>query len=305
MDRLLVMRSLVAVADTESFADAAEAVRTSASSVSRHITSLEKRLGVRLINRTARSVTLTENGARYTAFARRVLGEIEREERSLARAHTSLAGTLSVICPKWLGSLDLGDAIADFSVRHPDIEVRLALGGVQERPYAFLDDGFDVSFYTRPIRDSRMSPRRIATLPFVLCAAPAYLDARGRPREVHELAGHDCLTHDHEVYWRLAAGGGQQVHKISRSAFGTNSYLALQKAAVRGRGIALLPLRSAYEAVAAGELEVLFHGRERSLCAVHAAGAATPRRVGALLDFVGRWFEEHPAPGGGRPAPTG
>ncbi|WP_310887599.1 LysR family transcriptional regulator [Streptomyces shenzhenensis] len=305
MDRLLVMRSLVAVADTESFAGAAELVRTSASSVSRHVAALEKHLGVRLINRTARAVTLTENGVRYTVFARRVLDEIEREERSLTEANAGLTGTLSVICPKWLGSLDLGDAIADFSVRHPEVEVRLALGGVQDRAYAFLDNGFDVSFHTRPLRDSLMNLRRIATLPFVLCASPAYLDERGRPREVHELARHDCLTHDHKLCWRLKEAGKEQVHRIARSSFAANSYLALQKAAVRGRGIALLPLRSAHPSIATGELEVLFHGRERSLCAVHGSGAATPRKVSALLDFVSQWFAENPSPRGGQPTVVG
>ncbi|GAA3706578.1 LysR family transcriptional regulator [Streptomyces tremellae] len=304
MDRLLAMRSLVAVADTGSYAGAAEWVRASPSSVSRHVAGLERHLGVRLVNRTARSVSLTEHGARYTAFARRVLDEIEREERSLTEADAGLSGTLSIVCPKWLGSLDLGDAIADFSVLHPEVEVRLSLGGVQDRAYAFLDDGFDVSFHTRPLRDAHVRLRRIADLPFVLCASPGYLREHGRPGTVHELAGHDCLTHDQELCWWLETPDGQQAHRIGRSAFGTNSYLALQKAAVRGRGVALLPLRSAHTAVEAGELEVLFQGRQRSLHAVHAAGVATPGRVRALLDFVSRWFKDS-APRGLRPAGSG
>ena len=293
------MQSLVAVADTESFADAAELMRASASSVSRHVASLEKHLGARLVNRTARSVTLTEYGVRYSAFARRILDEIEEEDRSLSGLNASLTGSLSVICPKWLGSLDLGEAIAAFSVRYPDIEVFLELGGVQERAYAFLESGFDVSFHTRPLRDSRMRLRRITTLPFVLCASPAYLDERGRPEGVEELAHQDCLIHDRESSWRLDVGDQQHVHKISRSPFSTNSYLALQKAAVHGRGVALLPLRSAHAAIVAGELEVLFSGahvQERSLSAVHSPGAKAPKKVSALLDFVTQWFEQHPMP---------
>ena len=299
MDRLLVMRSLVAVADTESFADAADLMRTSASSVSRHVASLEKHLGARLVNRTARLVTLTEYGVRYSAFARRILDEIEAEDRNPTGLNASLTGSLSVICPKWLGSLALGDAIAAFSVRYPDIELRLELGGVQERAYAFLESGFDVSFHTRPLRDSRMRLRRITTLPFVLCASPAYLDARGRPEGIDELAQHDCLTHAHETSWRLEIGDQQHVHKISHSPFSTNSYLALQKAAVHGRGVTLLPLRSTYPSISAGELEVLFSGahvQERSLCAVHSPGAKAPKKVSALLDFVTEWFEQHPMP---------
>ena len=299
MDQLLVMRSLVAVADTESFANAAELMRTSASSVSRHVASLEKHLGARLVNRTARLVTLTEYGVRYSAFARRILDEIDEEEGNLTGLNTGLTGSLSLICPKWLGSLDLGDAIAAFSVRYPDIEVRLELGGVQERAYAFLESGFDVSFHTRPLRDSRMRLRRITTLPFVLCASPAYLDGRGRPDGIEELAGHDCLTHDRESSWRLEIGDQRHVYKISRNPFSANSYLALQKAAVHGRGVALLPLCSTYPAIVAGQLEVLFagaHVQERALCAVHSPGAKAPKKVSALLDFVTQWFEQHPMP---------
>lgn len=299
MDRLLLMRSLVAVEETGSFAAAAEQMRTSASSVSRHVAGLEKHLGARLVNRTARSVTLTEYGDRYSAFARRILEEIEEEDRNLTGLNRAVAGPLSVICPKWLGALDLGDAIAAFSVRYPEVELRLELGGIQERSYAFLDSGFDVSFHTRPLRDSQMRLRRISTLPFVLCAAPAYLDERGRPQDVAALAEHDCLTHEHESSWRLDVGGRQHVHKIARSSFTTNSYLALQKAAVHGRGVAVLPLRSTYADIVTGALEVLFSGayvQRRSLCAVHAPGAKAPRKVSALLDFVTKWFDEHPMP---------
>ncbi|MFG1926947.1 LysR family transcriptional regulator [Cryptosporangium sp. NPDC048952] len=302
MDQLLVMRSLVAVADTESFASAAEQMRTSASSVSRHVASLEKHLGARLVNRTARSVTLTEFGLHYSVFARRIIREIEEEEQNLAGLSTQITGSLSVICPKWLGALDLGDAIAAFSVRYPEIELRLELGGVQDRAYAFIDEGYDVSFHTRPLRDSQMRLRRISTFPFVLCASPAYLDDHGRPREIAGLAELDCLSHEHESSWRLELGGQSHVHKFSRRPFTTNSYLALVKAAKHGRGVALLPLRLAHAGMVTGELEALFggaHVQERSLCAVHGPSPQVPKKVGALLDFVTQWFAEHPMPTSG------
>jgi DNA-binding transcriptional LysR family regulator len=313
-DRLVAMRSLVAVAGSESFASAAELMRTSSSSVSRHVASLEKQLGARLVIRTARSVTLTESGVRYSAFARRILDEIEEEDRNLAGMNNSTAGPLSVICPKWLGSLDLGEAIAAFAVEYPDVELHLELGGVQDRAYSFVDSGFDVSFHTRPLRDSRMRLRRIVPLAFVPCAAPDYLDRRGRPENTGDLAGHDCLTHDQESSWRLTFDGQEHVHRIVRSSFSANSYIALQKAAVRGRGVALLPMLAVHDASAAGELEVLFPGacvQHRSLCAVYSPGA--PEKVSVLLDFVGSWFKERsmsngvttvsqPPPGqGGRP----
>jgi DNA-binding transcriptional LysR family regulator len=295
MDRLLVMRSLVAVADTESFVTAADQVSTSASSVSRHVADLEKQLGARLVNRTARSVTLTEHGIRYAAFARRILDEIEQEDQAFTDLDSAVSGSLSVVCPKWLGMLDLGDAVAAFAVAHPQVEVRLHLGGVSDRAHAFLESGFDVSFHSRPLRDSQMRLRRIATLPFVVCAAPSYLDARGRPTTVAELGVHDCLAHDHESSWQLEVDGVRQLHRFSRQAFRANSYVALEKAATQGRGVAMLPLRLVRDALEAGTLEAMFGGaavQERSLAAVYSAGSKAPRKVVALLDFVVEWYAD-------------
>lgn len=114
MDRLLLMHSFVTVAQVGSFNGAAK-LGSSGSLVSRHVAELERQVGVRLVNRTARSVSLTEPGQRYADFAARILEEIEAEDAGIAQLHDRAEGTLSIICPKWIGSLDLGDAIAAFS----------------------------------------------------------------------------------------------------------------------------------------------------------------------------------------------
>jgi DNA-binding transcriptional LysR family regulator len=293
VDRLLVMGSLVAVADTSSFAKAAEQMRTSASSVSRHVASLEKELGARLVHRTAHSVTLTEAGQEYSVFARRILGEIADQDRRLAGSVGSIGGPLSIVCPKWLGSLELGEAIADFAVQNPEVEIHLELGGIRERAHAFLESGFDVSFHTRPLRDSQMQMRRIAPIPFALVAAPAYLERRGRPVGTAALGTHDCLIHESESTWRLDLDGTPALHRITRPVFAANSYLVLRAAAVRGRGIALLPERMIAADLDAGTLErVLADGpvQRRTLAAVYAPQPRTPRRITALLDFVAARF---------------
>ncbi|MGW4025419.1 LysR family transcriptional regulator, partial [Streptomyces sp. NPDC005009] len=203
MDRLLLMHSFVTVAQVGSFSGAAKKLGSSGSLVSRHVAELERQIGVRLVNRTARSVSLTEPGQRYADFATRILDEIEAEDASISQLHDRAEGTLSIICPKWIGSLDLGDAIAAFSAEHPKIQVRFELGGMSDRTYDFLDSGFDVAFHTRDLRDSSVRLKKIASLPFVLCASEEYIARRGGLDHPNDIAAHDCLVHVNDPVWRI------------------------------------------------------------------------------------------------------
>ncbi|UUU29347.1 LysR substrate-binding domain-containing protein [Streptomyces sp. CA-210063] len=299
MDRMLLMRSFVTVAQLGSFSGAARALSSSGSLVSRHVAELERQLGVRLVNRTARSVSLTEPGLRYSEFAARILAEVEAEEALIGHLHDRAEGALSVVCPKWIGSLDVGDAIAAFAAAHPKITVRFELGGLSERTYDFLDGGFDVALHTRDLRDSRVHLKKIASLPFTLCASEEYVKRHGFLNHPGELAEHDCLVHVNEPVWRLGHGSTSSLHKIRNVAFSSNSYLALRKAAVQGRGIALLPQRSAYEDLVSGALQVQLPEvpiPDRPLYAIYGPGQTVPRKVVILLEFLTRWFKENPIP---------
>ncbi|WP_405725721.1 LysR family transcriptional regulator [Streptomyces sp. NBC_01537] len=299
MDRLLLMRSFVTVANIGSFSGAAKALSSSGSLVSRHVAELERQIGVRLVNRTARSVSLTEPGSRYAEFAARILEEIEAEDAGIAHLHDRAEGALSIICPKWIGSLDLGDAIAAFSAAHPKIHIRFELGGMSDRTYDFLDSGFDVAFHTRDLRDSSVRLKKIASLPFVLCASEKYVDRHGHLTHPNDLAARDCLVHVNDPVWRIGHGHASTLHKIRNVAFSSNSYIALQKAAVHGRGIALLPQRPAYDDLVTGALQVLLPELavpDRPLYAIYGPGQETPRKVTVFLDFLTQWFAENPIP---------
>ncbi|MFJ2608303.1 LysR family transcriptional regulator [Streptomyces sp. NPDC091279] len=299
MDRLLLMHSYVTVAQVGSFSGAAKKLGSSGSLVSRHVAELERQVGVRLVNRTARSVSLTEPGQRYAEFAARILDEIEAEDTKIAHLHDRAEGTLSVICPKWIGSLDLGDAIAAFSAEHPKIQVRFELGGMSDRTYDFLDGGFDVAFHTRDLRDSSVRLKKIASLPFVLCAAADYIAREGGLGHPNDISAHDCLVHVNDPVWRIGHGHASTLHKIRNIAFSSNSYLALQKAAVHGRGIALLPQRPAYDDLLSGALQVLLPELavpDRPLYAIYGPGQDTPRKISVFLDFLAGWFTQNPIP---------
>ncbi|MGW0782720.1 LysR family transcriptional regulator [Streptomyces sp. NPDC002913] len=297
MDRLLLMRSFVTVANVGSFSGAAKLLSSSGSLVSRHVAELERQIGVRLVNRTARSVSLTEPGLRYAEFSARILEEIEAEDSTIAQRHDRAEGSLSIICPKWIGSLDLGDAIAAFSAAHPKILVRFELGGMSDRTYDFLDSGFDVAFHTRDLRDSSVRLKKVSSLPFVLCASEEYLEKHGTLSHPNDIAAHDCLVHVNDPVWRIGHGHASTLHKIRNVAFSSNSYIALQKAALHGRGIALLPQRPAYDDLMSGALQVLLPELavpDRPLYAIYGPGQDTPRKVTVFLDFLTQWFSSNP-----------
>ena len=132
--------------------------------MSRHVAELERELGVRLVNRTARTISLTEAGTKYAEFAARIIDEIDREDAQLKSLRDKPEGTLAIISPKWIGSHDVGDAIVAFSTHYPKIHIRFEVGGMSERSYEFLDRGFDVAFHTRHVRDCNLMLRKIADL---------------------------------------------------------------------------------------------------------------------------------------------
>ncbi len=293
MDRLTLMRSFVGVTKSRSFSQAARSLGLSGSLVSRHVAELERDLSVRLVNRTARTISLTEAGARYAEFATRIIDEIDREEEMLRGLRDKAEGPLAIISPKWIGSNDVADAIVAFSVRYPNIHIRFEVGGMSERSYDFLDQGFDVAFHTRHVRDSNLLLKKIADLNFALCASPSYLLRVGEPAQVAELSEHECLVNTNDPIWHLRPGGHDVHLKISDPVYSSNSYLTLRKAALAGRGIGLLPIRLTAADFADGSLVGVVPSCEvpdRPLYALYSPGGQTLARVRLFLEFVTDWF---------------
>jgi len=296
MDRLVVMRTFVTVAKSSSFSRAARELGISGSLVSRHVADLEKQVGVRLVNRTARSVSMTEAGERYGEFAERILDEIENEDIALGQMRDTAEGSLAVISPKWIGSLEVGDALAAFALAHPKISLRFELGGMSDRTYDFLDRGFDVAFHTRDLRDSNLLLRRITDLPFVLCASKAYVERYGVPTELADLAERECIVHPNDPVWRLGAGDSAVHYKVQGPALHSNSYLVIIKWVLAGCGIGVIPRLPVQDHLDSGDLvEILpdLQPPSRSLYAVHAPGGQTTEKVRVLLDFMSDWFKTH------------
>jgi DNA-binding transcriptional LysR family regulator len=294
MDRITVMKSFVAAARAESFSSAARSLGVSGSLISRHVSELERQLGVRLVNRTARAVSLTEQGQRYFEFSQRLLDELDREDAMIKGEHDRAEGPLSIISPKWIGSLDLSDAIAAFAQEYPQIRVRFDVGGMADRTYDFIDQGYDLAFHTKHLRDSAVKVRKVATMPFVLCASPDYLAGKLPIEEPIDLAVHSCLVHRNDPVWHFRRDGRTQNYKVPSGGFSSNTYLILNKAVSEGLGIALLPLRPILDDIREGRLDVVLRAYEipsRPLYVVYPPGLQSVKKFRVFLDFIAEWFE--------------
>lgn len=184
--------------------------------VSKRLAQLEQRLGVRLLNRTTRSISLTAEGEIYLVNARRILEEIEEMERQVSSSRAEPKGLLRVNAPLGFGRTHVAPAIASFARRYPEVEVQLHLS---DRPINLPDDAIDVAIRFGELPDSRLIARRIAANRRRLCATPAYLAAFGTPQAPKDLAQHDCivLRQNDAAFglWRFSRGKQSETVKVA------------------------------------------------------------------------------------------
>jgi DNA-binding transcriptional LysR family regulator len=298
MDRFRTIDSFVRVAIAGSFSAAAKQLSMSRALVSLHVTDLEKRLGVRLLNRTTRSLTLTEAGANYLEYCRRMLAEMNEQESSITQLQKEPRGSLKVAAPKSFGTLYLSDAAVSFSARYSNIQLSLILEDYSFRAYDFVEQGLDVAVRLGDLPDSTLVARKIATLQWIVCASPKYLAHHGEPKTPAELAKHPCLAHvnldPNDRAWRLHSSNHVVSVKIS-GAFSSNSALVLRKAALAGLGIGYLPLYCIEEDLKTGALRKVltnYSPPQRPIYVVYPPAARVPERVRTFVDFLADWFRD-------------
>ncbi|AOE85757.1 LysR family transcriptional regulator [Pseudomonas sp. TCU-HL1] len=205
--------------------------------VSKRLAQLEQRLGVRLLNRTTRSISLTAEGELYLINAQRILGEIEEMESQVSSSRAEPKGLLRVNAPLGFGRTHVGPAISSFVRRHPEVEVQLHL---TDRPINLPDDAIDVAIRFGELPDSRLIARKIAVNRRRLCAAPVYLEAFGRPETPKDLMQHNCivLRQNDAAFgiWRLSRGKQTESIKV-RGSLSTNDGEVALNWALDGHGI--------------------------------------------------------------------
>ncbi|WP_153147855.1 LysR family transcriptional regulator [Dechloromonas sp. H13] len=205
--------------------------------VSRRLSQLEERLGVRLLNRTTRRISLTSEGEVYFANALRILSDIDEMERLVSSSRAAPKGLLRVNAPLGFGRSYIGPAISAFTKTYPDVEVQLHL---TDRPVSLPDEAIDVSIRFGDMPDSRLIAKKIAANRRLLCASPTYLRTAGHPAHPHELTQHQCivLRQNEAAYgnWRLSRGKQTETVKVHGKLSTNDGEVALNWA-LEGHGI--------------------------------------------------------------------
>lgn len=296
MDKLQAMQLFTRVVDTRSFTAAAEQMGISRALASKLIQNLEDSLGVRLLNRTTRHLSLTESGQNYYQRVSDVLARLAEAEAEATEMQVDPRGRLRVSAPIPFSSTHLAPAIAEFQRRHPRVEVDLNLN---DRRVDLVDEGFDLAIRISQLEDSSLVARKIAPCRMVVFASPDYLTTRGEPAEPADLAKHECLHYTltpNSEAWEFERDG-RRIVAPARSRLSVNNGDFIAAAAAAGMGIARLPTFIAADYLRDGRLRrVLTEWTLPSLAvyAVYPKARALPAKTRRLIDFLVERFGPEP-----------
>lgn len=289
MDQLAALRVFLRVAEMQSFSKAATALGMSKSAVSKQMTALESHLGARLLYRTTRQVSLSEEGQAYLERARRIIEDIEEADRAISSLKSEPRGTLRVNCALVYGLRHIAPLLPALAERYPDLAVDLTFN---DRFVDLVEEGYDVAIRIGVLPDSSLIARRLGETRLLLVASPGYLARHGHPDHPRALAGHRCLLYRGRggaSEWRLSrSDGSEHVARISGPLV-TNNGEALRMAAMAGLGIARLPdFLFADEFQNGALIEILPEWRSPPLPiqAVYAPNRHLSARVRHFIDFL-------------------
>jgi DNA-binding transcriptional LysR family regulator len=256
MDRIDAMQAFVAVADLRGFAPAARKLGLSPSGVTRLIAALEDHLGARLLQRTTRSVTLTDAGSRYLERARRILSDVEEAEAAAEGERTRPSGRLVVSAPVGFGRLHVSPVMSAYLKRYPDVVSELRLS---DRLINLVEDGVDLAVRIAHLPDSTLVARQVGEMRRIVVASPAYLGEQGEPKRPQAIASHQTIQFGATTTspeWHFVENGSE-VHIPCTPRFSTNSADAAIQYAEQGGGLTRVLAYQAAEAIKAGRLRIV------------------------------------------------
>jgi DNA-binding transcriptional LysR family regulator len=295
MDRLEDLRLFVQVAESRSFSRAAEKLNLSKSVASRRLADLEERLGVRLLNRTTRSISLTQAGQGFFQRVGPILAELAEAEMAVTSEVTAPRGVLKLAVPMSFGIRHLGPAITMFMERWPDVEVSM---DVSDRFVDLVEEGYDVALRIGQLKDSSLIARRICPIRMVVCASPAYLKARGVPQTPDDLQNHDHLVYSGRsqpglLPFRVAPGSDELRMVRVQGRLCINNGDLLREAARAGMGIIDQPTFIVGDDLLSGALQPVLLDYVPTLGAMHCVYPANRHlspKVRAFVDFIAGRF---------------
>lgn len=288
MDRIQAMATFLAVVETGGFASAARRLNMSPSVVTRAVSELEERLGVRLLIRTTRSVRVTEAGMRYAESCRKILVDFEEAESAAAGAHALARGQLTVTSSVNFGCMYVSQIARDYLTLFPEVEINCLF---LDRMVNLVDEGVDVAIRIGELPNSSLRAIKVGQVREILCASPNYLRQRGTPKRPEDLSQHVVIaatgvtpTSD----WRFRDGDKSATIRL-QPRFTTTMNEAAAECAVAGFGITRLPLFQIAQEVKEGALSLVLEDFERPavpIHVVHREGRHVTRKVRAFIDMA-------------------
>lgn len=284
------------VVKAKSFSGAARRLDTSKSRVSKSVARLEAALGVRLLQRSTRRLSLTEIGEAYFEHCDRILDELAQADSTVSRLHLEPRGRLKIGASVAFGTLHVAPALPGFMMQYPELAVDLTIG---DRMVDLAEEGYDLALRITAEPEANLVARKLAPIRRKICASPAYLARCGTPRVPADLAGHNCLDYTYmntQGLWRLRGPDGDAAVAVS-GTLRINDDEALSQAVLGGLGLALLPTFIVGRELQAGRLVEVLPGYvpvERFLYAVHLPNRHLPLKVRAFIDYLMQRFGSEP-----------
>lgn len=288
MDRFLEMQTFVGVVDAGSFVKAADTLNLSKAAVSRYVVDLEIRLGVRLLHRTTRRLSLTEEGQVFHARCKALLAGLEEAEAEITSRSDLVSGLLRLSVPVTFGVLHLAPLWGLFKAQHPKLRLDITLS---DRVVDLVEDGYDMAVRIGRLESSTLVSRQLSSTRLVLCASPGYLAAHGTPEHPAELADHAVIAYS---YWsgrdEWSFDGPQGEQRVStQPCIRTNSGDTCRAAALAHQGVILQPAFLVGPDLAAGTLVELmpqYRAGELGIYAVYPTRQHLSAKVRRLIDFL-------------------
>ena len=288
------LKLFVRIAATQNISSAGSDLGLSPAVASAHINKLEAGLGVRLIHRTTRKVSLTEEGQAFLHHAEDVLASVEAAKASVGAGSTSPIGTLRIAAPASFGRMHLLPELNHFMQQYPKLKVDLMLS---DTIIDLVEGGFDIAVRNSELKDSSLIARKLSDDRRILCASPEYLALHGEPKTPYDLKSHNCITLLGLVNWQFKQGNDKISIKV-KGNFRTDNGEAIRDACANGMGITINSTWSAFDKLLSGELVEVLRDfpliSNTAIWAVYPSSRQLAPKVRAFIDYFSEYFSETP-----------
>jgi DNA-binding transcriptional LysR family regulator len=288
------LKLFVRIATTHNISMAGQELNLSAAVASSYINKLEDKLGIRLLHRTTRKVSLTEEGKAFLPHAEDVLSSVEAARVSVGVGNTSPSGTLRITAPASFGRMHIVPGLKGFLASYPDLTVDLRL---TDTIVDMVEGGFDIAIRNSELKDSTLIARKLATDRRIVCASPDYIEKYGEPASPRELSSHSCLHLAGLDNWVFDTADGQISIKAS-GRFRTDHGEALRDACIDGMGITVNSIWSIHKHLQRGELVQVLKDyplvSDTAIWAVYPSSRLLAPKVRAFIDYFGEHYGNPP-----------